>query len=384
MLTEVLDVLRWTGDHRAALDRAESTYTSELTGRLGRGLRALQRSEPEVATRFVTLLGRADARAVRRVVLAPETCSRLLWGHPGACDDRDLWRYLIDSLEVEATPSGPAAAPALEAAGPGRRWSALGDRFVDAAHGTVVTQPTLAGLVVDSDSPAAVCFDYSSLHRGGMRLRHFDDPAAKDVALRRVEAAMRGLEELDGGLADFVRRFTLVAGVVVDAENPKFTSGSTGQYIGRSILCNAHGPTVDVELLAESLVHEAIHALLSMHELDDPWVLDEHVLAVDAVVESPWSGVELVLRPFLQACFVWFGLAHLWSLAEGATAFRPARVAERLARARQGFERGPLRARIAAFEPHVAPAVLELVEAMQRELLAAAPPPRAPRPTTVA
>ena len=334
MLDGVLNVLRWEGDQSEALDHAESEFVSLAAGRLGARLREVEAEDPELGARVLTLLGRADADTLRRVVLAPETTSRVLWDHPGRCDDRGLGRYLADLLE-----SGPA-------------------------------EPGELGLVVDCDSPAAVCFDYSTLRDGGMRLERYSDPHERALALDRLRAAMAGIDATDAtdaGVAAFVRRFTLAANVVLDAETPKFTSGSTSQYVGRSLFCNAHLPGVDGDLMAESLVHEAIHSLLYMHEVREAWI-DEDVITRDSVVESPWSGATLLIRPFLQACFVWFGLAHFWSRAQGGSAFRPERVEARLEVARRGFLDGPLEARISRYAPYIAAPVLELVHTMQAQV----------------
>ena len=257
-----------------ALDAAESRYTSLVAGRLGAYLRELEAAEPELAARILSQLGEADGEKLRAVVLAPETSSRVLWDHPGGCDDRSFGQYLVELLEA-----GPA-------------------------------QPNETGLVVDLDTPAAVCFDYTTLRDGGMRLEHYTVPADRELAIGKLEAAMHGIDAVDTGVAAFVRRFTLVANVLVDTETPKFTSGSTSQYVGRSLFCNAHLSGVDAELMADALVHEATHSLLYMHELCDEWI-DEDVLTRQSVVESPWSGATLFIRPFLQACFVCVRLMHL-------------------------------------------------------------------------
>jgi hypothetical protein len=306
---------------------------SWVAGNLGHYLRQIEAEGSELPARILALLSQADAKTLRRVVLAPETTSRVLYAHPGGCDDRSLGQYLTELLE-----SGPE-------------------------------QPTEVGLVVDSDSSAAVCFDYSTLRDGGMRLEHYSDPAARELAIGKLASAMRGIDATDRGVASIVRRYTLVANVLVDSENPKFTSGSTSQYVGRSLFCNAHLPSVDTELLADSLVHEAIHSLLYMHELCEPWILDEAVITRCSVVESPWSGATLMVRPFLQACFVWFGLTHFWMRAQRRSTFQPERVEARLATARGGFLNGPLEARLADYVRYISPTLLELLGAMQEMVL---------------
>src|SRR5208337_3830771 len=162
----------------------------------------------------------------------------------------------------------------------------------------------------------------------------YHEPTTKELALSRLEAAMRALGEADPPVAEFVRHFTLVATVVTTDES-SFSSGSTIQYVGRSMFCNAHLTAIDSAVLAEALVHEAIHSLLYMHELCEPWVRYEGLQ--DAIpIESPWTGSRLALRAFLHACFVWFGLVNFWTRAQRASIFPPRRIEEHLVMARTG------------------------------------------------
>ena len=280
LLDDAFTVLQWKGDHdEGALDEAESAYMSLVAGELGARLRELETENLDLAREILDLLTESDAATLRRVVLAPETSARILWEHPGRCDDRSLWHYVRDAMIVEIAVSDRRP-PDASSISPALRWTALGDARLDTEADCVVAQATMAGLVVDTESPYATCFDYSSLSLGDMELRHYEDSADKGIALGRVEAAMRGIEAVDRPLADFVRRFTLVANILVDLGTAKFTSGSSGLYIGRSLFCNAHLPSADVELLAESLVHEATHSLLYMYEVLDLCVLTDELLYI--------------------------------------------------------------------------------------------------------
>jgi hypothetical protein len=306
---------------------------------------------------------------LRRIVTAPETSCRLMWGHPGRCDDRSLEEFLIDALEVESgggTRTFPQSVP-------GVRWSALGELRVD-PQGGVVVPPAEASPVVDADSPGAVCFDYSGEHGAKILLQHYGHTASRDVAISKVHAARRSLDSTNTTVADFVRRFAMVVNVVVDARKAEFSSGSTCDYLGRVILCNAHLPSVDVELMAESLVHEAIHSLLSMYEVCDPWIIREESLSAESRVRSPWTGSTLSLRTFLQACFVWFGLAHFWAIAQRGSPFKADRIAASLARACSGFLGDPLLTCVSACRSEIAPHVLELLPPMQAQVVDAVHP----------
>jgi hypothetical protein len=157
----------------------------------------------------------------------------------------------------------------------------------------------------------------------------------------------------------------VVLHLVRDVKSTTFSSGSLGDYVGRSIFCNAHLPTVGTAVLAESLVHEAIHSLLSMYEADEPWFPEADSFSPESAVASPWTGARLSLRTFLQACFVWYGLAHLWTVARRSSPFPPDQVDERARQARRGFLGGPLVDHLGDLRSFVAPPILELVAAMQ-------------------
>ena len=63
-------------------------------------------------------------------------------------------------------------------------------------------------------------------------------------------------------VADFVAKFVQVIVLQSDNIRPKFSSVSTGSYIGLVIIRNPHSENVSDTGLAEVMVHEAIHALL--------------------------------------------------------------------------------------------------------------------------
>jgi hypothetical protein len=360
MLEGVLGVLQWKGRTQDSLEYAESAYTSMLAERLGASLGELEKVEPERAAHILRLLDVSGPAPLRRVLLAPEMSCRLLWGHPGACDNRDLWQFLSDALEIESG-SPPTSS--------GTRWSALGNVRCNGATGESVSQPPLAGLVIDADSPAAICF--GGENDIGIRLQHYRDPQVKETALRKMERAMLAIDAMEPTIASFGRRFTLVASIVTDGAESGFSSGSTDQYIGRSIFWNAHLTGVSTEVLAEAIVHEAIHSLLYMHEVREPWFLFPEQYSFDVLIESPWTGAKLRLEPFLQACFVWFGLTNFWTLAQRNSPFDAECARERLNTARRGFTLGPLLSRIAEHVHLITPNLLELIRLMQDDIMSA-------------
>ena len=66
-------------------------------------------------------------------------------------------------------------------------------------------------------------------------------------------------------------------------------------------------------MTADALVHEAIHAVVYRLELIEFLHLDDRASLAQQTT-SPWSGRSLTLRSFVHACFVWYGLWHLWQM----------------------------------------------------------------------
>ena len=314
MLGDVLSVIRWEEAHGQILDRAEDDYVTLLAGLLGSALHRLDQADPELADE-VFAAAAADVDSLRRLLLAPETSCRLRLANQGDWDDRELAVFLARSFELElARRSGSAPSHGVRPGEGPLLWSALGDCCFDIARGVWVEQPPVAGLVVDADSPAAVRFDIGLRMKCGMEA--YNDPAARGLALRKLGVAVEALDLVDPVISAFVRRFTQVDNVVTDRGMDGFSSGSMNQYVGRSIFWNAHLTSVDAGTLAEALVHEAIHTLLDMHRSRNPWVLGPRQPAGEHdVIVSPWTGAGLLLEPFLQACFVWYGLLHFWRAA---------------------------------------------------------------------
>lgn len=361
MLDGVVETLQWKAAPPPGVAGIEAAYGSMVAQRLGRFLNQLDASDQVTSARLFAALSSAEPSALERLIVTPEATCRLFWDHPGRCDDRDVVQFLLDSLAVEQTRAGTpvAGAPTWPI------WSADGIVRWDADADVLDEQERVGGVRVDCASPAAACFDYSGLHGAGMRLAVYEDPSELAWAREKAERAMIGIDAVDAPVAAFVRRFTKVANLVVDTERPVFTSGSTGQYVGRSIFCNVHLPFVDAEIVADALVHESVHSLLYMDEIKHPWVLRDELFGSDVVTRSPWTGTPLPLRPFLQACFVWFSLWNFWTRARGSDGFAEKRIDECAQLARSGFLRAPLTDNVPDHVQDISPTILRLLEEMQ-------------------
>jgi hypothetical protein len=371
MLADALTILRWESSHDELLNDAQDRFVHLLAGLLGAVLARLERTRPDLAAEI--LQHAADPDCLRRVLIAPAASSRLLWAEPGAHSDEALGTFLADSLQLElARRANVVPNPINSQPADGLLWTALGDGCFDIGRSRWIQQPHHGGLTVDTISPAAIQLD--SVVRIGSGLHPYHDSAQQSTALTKLEAAMRSLDDHASPVAAFVRRFTLVTNIVADAEIARFSSGSTNQHIGRSIFWNAHLPAVDVGTVAEGLVHEAVHSLLYMNEACSPWLLDpEDPDTAHTLVISPWSGATLTLQPFLQACFVWYALAHFWNAAHETASLPSERIHSGITTALAGFQKGPLIEHIPTGPTNITPELLDLLHALQTDVTRAHP-----------
>jgi hypothetical protein len=345
------EVLRWSNGE-ATLNEVHDAYVQQVSDALGAHLRALRGRAADVGARLEAAVQRSSNDALARVLLAPETVSRLLFPISGELSSTS--QFLEAALAAEAALAG------LSSANGRVLWTALGDARV-LPSGEVIRAPCVAGRIpLDLDSPHGCMGDVT--YCDSRNARHTLTVEDRLVAFDRLRAAY---EIVTGaGLAGFVSTFTKV--LVLRKEEPGgFSSGSETRYIGRSVLGNPHSPIIDYLDIAEATVHEAIHSLLYMQERRHPWVPAE-LYAPEPRVVSPWSGRNLALRPFLQACFVWYGILQFWGKATTTGILSPAQLGERIARAATGFLGLPILQRLSGEDyKAVDPSVLRAITNMQ-------------------
>ncbi|MFJ1608464.1 aKG-HExxH-type peptide beta-hydroxylase [Streptomyces sp. NPDC088253] len=288
---------------------------------------------------------------------APEISYRLLW--PGRHQDTDTAKFLTRTWQEALAPAGVPrlSNPILAARGP----DILG------ADGSPLAIWPHRELPIDAASRFALTVDVAGTAVRLARPLLPLSPAQVLDSLAKLDGAVTGIATTAEPAWRVVRDFTEVVMLLPDpAEPSQFSSGSSGQFVARVVLANPQLTKVTTVHLAEALVHEAIHGVLYMDEQHDPWVLDPALYAGPMRVTSPWTGSPLPLRPFLQACFVWFGLLSFWSRALPGPAFERDQVRERLVVAASGFLRGDLLQRVAKVRDRLSYEVWEAVSELQR------------------
>ena len=302
------EVLRWIDDPIAAVGAVENRYVEALGARLGEVLASICRTDAALGGRLAAQVDAADAHELRASLLAPETSRRLVTGMHGFDEVRDHLVVCLDGHREE-----PA------------------------------TMSLLAGRIPVVAEPAP-------------------DPRL-DGVLRHAESVLALLAQGCPPAATFVRRTMRRLVLRLDEGRPGFASNSPQGLVGLAILSNGHLPMVDDIVVVEALVHETIHGFVGMSEAiglagrrpDERWLNDDRFYEGFSCTVSPWTGTSLDLPTYLHACFVWWGLLHLWGTLSGSGLFDERRTRSRLVRAARGFKDSalllPLRPHLAALHP---------------------------------
>lgn len=358
MLMEAMpELLSWSAGN-SVFQQVHDAYVALMSDSLGQVIGKICRENLHLGEHLRAGVHSASDEALMRVLMAPETSHHLLW--PESHTLVSTATFLSRSFRAEAARTGQRIAFQEET------WTALGDvGFFP--NGIVCSMPSLPEMMpLDFGSPYATKIDLSGAERPDFPVRTGFDPVEINHVLNRLRAAQEQIYATSATVAQFIVQFNKVLVLQKDPENPgQRASGSSGQYIGRSFITNPHIVAVDAAGLADAIVHEGIHALLYMQERQKRWVFNSSLCEPIARIESPWSGNPLPLRPFLQACFVWYGLLHFWCLALTCETFHPQHVHTHIMRSLQGFVKGPLLTRIARYTPDISPDLLNAIQEMQ-------------------
>ena len=309
-------------------EAVELRYAQRISQALSTVLARLRTESPDLADSITTHLSQASEDAIRRVLLSPSVSRQLLWGGDSATG---IGRFLESCLRMEAI----ANESHIQNIGP--IWGALGDCVLRDTGEFVRWEPVDGRLPVDLESPDAIALgatlpmeavDWTPLEREERQLA-LETLTAAYLRVRNGAASLRALTEV-------------CARVVVMRKSPTklFYSFSSCYSVGRIALVNPQ--LVSESLIADALVHEAIHAYLYMHDPTPLWGLKPDVREEPGDVQSPWSGRALSLCTFLHACFVWYGLFFFWGQVMCSSHSPSDEARLRIARASSGFMKGPL------------------------------------------
>lgn len=264
---------------------------------------ATQTVSPQRRERCVWLLEQLSEDAAAELLRSPALCRALRLGDPEAdtladqleaayaADSgvrRDVWSVLGDVWLGETAPDGTIGLNRL-----GRRW--VGPRLA-------------CGLSLDLSLPAAVVHPSAGLREPAFPTQH-----RLDADCEAIDRALDLLQQT--APLGFALYRDLVSNLVLreEASRPNECWGATsGVVIGRVVMVNTHAASPT--MLAEALLHEAVHCALDCAELANPLLSWQRTTdpAANATRPSPWTGNPLTPHAFIHACVVWAVLHRYW------------------------------------------------------------------------
>ena len=321
MLSVLPDVLRWTHDPVVTISAVENRYVEVLGTRLGEVLANICRSDAALGARLAAWVEVADVHRLRECLLMPETSRRLVTGLHSFAEVRD---HLVTCLSDHR-----------------RNIDSIG---------------LLSGRIPVVAEPVP-------------------DPRM-DGVLRQAEHSMALMVQGCPQASNFVCRTMRRLVLRQDGNCMSFASNSPQGLVGLAVLRNAHLLDVDEVVITEALVHEAIHGFVGMSEAiglagrrpDERWLSDDRYYEGFSCTVSPWTGTPLDLPTYLHACFVWWGLLHLWATLSGSGLFDERRMRSRLVRAARGFKDRALLKPLLPHQATVHPTLIASFDAMGGEV----------------
>lgn len=357
-----VDMLQWGSKTLATASCVYNAYSAVIIS----ALHSFLQEDPSLLESFSSL----NSRSKELIVHAPETYNLLT----KACrnDPSPLLRSLQNMISIEHYRSGNTSWKV------GSEWAADGSIFASAqgvalAHDSdgwpregSYSAPLLNGRI-----PIDYCSPYSRRPMPVAEFRpiKYGEPTAFDVHLAKhvvakIQAAYDSVRSVCPIASIFFNKN--VKSIVVRRNNDvkAFQSASRNAYIGEVVLLNPQSEFVDTAYMAESLVHESIHALMWRAE-----VLSHFLTLSDqgeVICVSPWTGQKIFYYTLLQAVFVWYGVYHFWLEASKATVFDSYRVEKLKERAASGFRSDRFLVEIALHSHLLQNGIFETFVEMQR------------------
>lgn len=325
-INEADSVLSWSG-RIDEMDRVHAEYVELVEAAFSDFVNRLAVSDPDRSADILELAAGIESSTFSSFLVAPEVTFRLLW--PRRQEVQDTALFLALALRAEASRHGPQQCFSVPT------WTVTGDVCFHQDGSRTVFEHGLEDLRIDFGSPYARHVDLEGTRAYLLAPRAPLSSLDQTIVLEKLSNALDGIKASKPECAWFIFRFTKMLTAQTDLVAPdRFSSGSTGQFVGRTALQITKATPAK---LAEAILHEAIHSYLYMGEQRERWVLDPELYQAREPIMSPWTEAPLQLRPYLQACFVWFGLLQFWAEAYGADRFPPNEMRERIVQAASGF-----------------------------------------------
>lgn len=366
MYEEICDALDWKTTHTAA--NIQQSYQQMVYEAFGIFLAKCKASSLDLYLQLYEAFEKLNSEGVERVLGAPETTYRLFFCRDGILQTAN---FLLIACDAELARVGVIKNPLPVL------WTALGDHVFIRNNDTATSMHQQSWLLnnqipVDFISPYARKISLNEDEYGEI------DPsiAQYEVAAytpKQISTILAALDNAANKIADVAPNawdlIEIGTRVLIIRRNPLdsigFSSSTSGTYVGRSMLVNPHNTDNNLCTIADGLVHESIHGILYMAERHGGWLLDDNLFfSKDSFIVSPWSGNKLFLRPFMQACFVWYGLLKFWSHPKATENFTSASEHFKK-RALSGFTKGSLVDRLGPWRKSINDEIVASIDLMQ-------------------
>jgi hypothetical protein len=334
-LASVPDVFAWK-DSKNILTSVGILEHSVCVRRLQSYFDHIHRFVPSLAASMRDCFDALPPKGRARFMMAPETVYRISRLRK---DPTTSIVCLCNSLNAESAMYGDAVTNSKG------YWTALGDFYYPGANREYLPIRE-HDISWDPDHPfraprlaQTIPVDFFSPHiaSANPKIEGLADymefsPGERVLVYQRLEDALRAITEVSEAVGLLIRDFVKV---IVPLKATQIGSTSQPPYPGRVLLRGVE--QYSRERLAAALVHEAIHQFLYIVEYAGQFAVNDADTKANVRITSLWTGRQLPLHSFFHACFVWYGLATFWGLAQSSNVFDPAAVDRELSKCLSGF-----------------------------------------------
>jgi hypothetical protein len=368
MLAALPKLLRWDDNPEVdamIADLAVIYYQRSADG-LGKALGQIRQADPYAYDCISGRLKDLPDSIYLRLLGAPHTWFLVTDCEAQRHKPQEIAFYLNQALAAEVIRAGDTVELRQGV------WSCLGDYYFPSQNlGTTSTlrwqndAPFVApclpgGIPVDFWSPWA---------RGKLPEIPGTDSDMKQPEIVQIWQKLdRGLRAAQHVCPTTIKVLTCFCKVIVARQDPTITehrAASSPTTIGRPVLRNPQLLAATEMELIDSIIHETIHAIIDIVNLEQPLMLDRSVLTIQRG-NSPWTGRSLDLYTYIHACLVWYGLWHFWSRAWGRDIFPDPAVFHYMQLSAKGFMSPDLLEPLLKTRQAIAPSLIDLISDMQK------------------
>jgi hypothetical protein len=369
VLSRLLSLLSWK-DEPDIIEALDALHIHRIAAAFKDAVTRLVASGYLDSIVFANKFQQLSCRAFYRLLCAPEICATVSTAG-SAQFPAHAARVLLDTMDTELALQDDLVP---ETSG---QWTALGDYFVTASPPrnllhclTRYGRYSFRGPHVGSDIPIDLGYSDTPFYaRANFQHAVALNPEELASTISRIETALAKMGAVSSAANQFVEKFTKGLVLVKDlGRSHQFSSWSSSGAIGRSVLVNPHIPSADEAALADTILHESIHGMLCIAELQSTFVRSVPE-ALNTDIVSPWTGARLKLSAYLHACLVWFGLWWFWCAARRTEAFPRDRVDSRIEFTAAGFRKEALVQLFDTCTPYVCSGVVHAIAEAQEIVL---------------